>query len=405
LKTPPRVLAILPGFVASTIMDVIKPLMELEREGSIQFVVTLEFYRNRNALKNTDLVVFCRNTDPRYRYNLDYVRLHNIPFIYDIDDNFFEIPLDTVSGKYHRDPRQIECLELYIKNAALVRFYSTEMVARLRNLGVEGELISPPLNWEMIAASEDSENSRPIKIVYPTSRKEDLLGEIFLDAVMAIQQTHRKYIELHFWGYLPRVIKNNKNVFFHSYIQDYARYLRVFSEYNFDIGLAPLLDDPFHRSKTNNKYREFGACGIAGIYSNVPVYSEFVKNFETGILVENTSDEWYKALVQLIEDHKLRQRIGQAARQDLLVRYPPRGFENVWAEQINLVLHNPEQLTSPHFQTAANPLPFTEGNHKSASHSVLKNLLNKSIKDWRTSLTTQIFNLAMMYKINIRKEI
>jgi len=386
-------------------MDVIKPLMELEREGLIQLAVTLEFYRNQKALKDADLVVFCRNTDPRFRYNLDYVRLHNIPFIYDIDDNFFEIPLDTVSGKYHRDPRQIDCLELYIKNAALVRLYSTEMVARLRDLGVDGKLISPPLNWEMVAASEDSENSRSIKIVYPTSRKEDSLGEIFLDALMAIQQTHRQDIELHFWGYFPRVIKKDENVFFHAYIQNYAQYLRVFSKLNFDIGLAPLLDDPFHRSKTNNKYREFGACGIAGIYSNVPVYSEFVSNYETGILVDNTSDEWYKALVQLIEDHKLRQRIGKAARQDLFVRYPPGRFENVWAEQINSVLHNIEEHTTKNSGKTANPLLFIEGDRKRVSNSVIKNLRSKSITDWRTSLTTQIFNLVMMYKINIRKEI
>ena len=151
-----------------------------------------------------------------------------------------------------------------------------------------------------------------------------------MDALTAIQQTHRKDIELHFWGYLPGELKNTENVFFHAHIPNYARYLRVFSKYNFDIGLAPLLEDPFHRSKTNNKYREFGACGIAGIYSKVPVYMEFIKNYETGILVDNTTNDWYKALVQLIEDYKLRQRISQAARRDLLVRYPPGRFENVW---------------------------------------------------------------------------
>lgn len=386
-------------------MDVVKPLMELNRQGFVRFAVTLEFYRNQKVLKDADLVIFCRNTDPRYHYNLDYVRSHKIPFIYDIDDNFFEMPSDTVSGKYHRDPRQIKCLEQYIENADLVRLYSSEMVGRLRNLGVEGELISPPLNWELISTRDTSEDSGPIKIVYPTSRKEDVLGEIFLDALTTLQRTHQKHIEFHFWGYLPRAIKNNKNVFFHSHINNYAQYLRDFSKFNFDIGLAPLLDDPFHRSKTNNKYREFGACGIAGIYSKVPVYTEFIKNSETGILVDNTTNDWYKALVKLIEDHKLRKRIGQAARQDLFVRYPPGGFENVWAKQINSVLHNTEQHTSPKFDQTENPSPVIEGDYNSASSSVITNLLRKSIKDWKTSLTTQIFNLAMMYKINIRKEI
>ena len=48
------------------------------------------------------------------------------------------------------------------------------------------------------------------------------------------------------------------------------------------IGLAPLRDSAENRAKTNNKYREYAALGIPGIYSDMPVYASSVRHGETG---------------------------------------------------------------------------------------------------------------------------
>ena len=404
---PPRILAILPGFVASTIMDVVKPLMWLDAQGIVRFDATLEFYPLSNAIKKADLVIFCRNTDPRFRHHLDSVYSIRTPFIYDLDDNFFEIPLNTVSGEYHRNPSQLECLEQYIRKATLVRVYSKELQDRLATLDVNSSLMSPPLNWELISTRKPAPESKPIKIVYATSRKEDPLSALFIEALTLVQKTNPGDVEIYFWGQYPNHFIQSSNVKFHPFLKNYDKFLLKFSAQGYDIGLAPLIDDPFHQSKTNNKYREYGACEIAGIYSNVPVYADYVKNLNTGILVENTVEDWYSALMQLINDSDLRRRIGLAARQDVLKRYPPGHFENDWANQIKHVLGQSGKETTPLHKAEIHTGTIQTAQQRPADKpgSVIKSLAKKSLADWKFSFYTQLFNLVMMFKINVRKKL
>jgi hypothetical protein len=99
--------------------------------------------------------------------------------------------------------------------------------------------------------------------------------------------------------------------------------------YGLDIGLAPMADVPANLYKTNNKYREYGAMHIAGIYTNTSPYKESVSDGVTGLLVEHSANAWRHALEQLIRDKELRDRIADAAYADVRTRYA----QDVVAEQ------------------------------------------------------------------------
>ena len=85
----------------------------------------------------------------------------------------------------------------------------------------------------------------------------------------------------------------------------------------------------FYRSKTNNKFREYGASGIAGIYSHNDVYSQCVEHEVSGLLVANDADSWHDAIERLIEDEALRTRIQRQAWRYVHEHYAQEKFEQL----------------------------------------------------------------------------
>jgi len=191
--------------------------------------------------------------------------------------------------------------------------------------------------------------------------------------------------------------------------------MRQFSSTGFDIGLAPMLDDDFHRSKTNTKFREYGACGIAGIYSNVALYASFVKDGETGLLAENRPEAWYHAMVRLVNDPELRARIGGSARREIQHLYSQERFQAVWWQQIKGVLENPplreaglsenqvrlQPETGPALQTAPSTLVIWSTKLRRGLQLLKAGNIRRSMINSRVHIT----NLWWLFKINRLKRL
>ena len=315
-KSPLKILAILPALIPSSIILVVEPLLYLAKAKKVNLRVRLEgLYVSSLDLKWADGIVFCRNTDPAFDPILEQVLMAHKPYIYEIDDNFFELPLDVNGGEYHRAPEQIAQLEKYLTNASLVRVYSLPMETRTRQYTSRVKLVKAPVNLSSIPAVPPHRNSERLKLVYTTSRSvEDDLSQILVNDLKRILTEYADLIEVHFWGYVPKELKGYPSVKFHSFISDYKKYIQTFYQQGYDIGLAPMRNDLFYRSKTNNKFREFGACWIAGIYSNSEIYANCVEAGKTGLLVSNADGEWYKAILALMQDTSLRQAIQKNTR-------------------------------------------------------------------------------------------
>jgi glycosyltransferase involved in cell wall biosynthesis len=408
----PKILAVLPGFTASTLMDVVKPLMRLEFAGKLEFRAVLEHYLPLSVLGWADLVVFCRNTEPRYSKFLEAACMRGIPVIYDLDDNLFEIPLDTQLGVYHRDPQRQHLLSQYLRTASLVRVYSRPLLERVYGITSQVEEVVAPLDWDFIHTHKErqgGDQNQDVKIVYVTSRSDDRLYAIFSEPLQRILNEFSGRVTMYFWGFFPPEFKGLPNVKFLAFIPNYNVFLQQFSRWQFDIGLAPLFDDAFHRSKTNNKFREYGACGIAGIYSNVDVYSRCVENEQTGLVVTNDPQAWYHALMKLVSDAALRQKIANSARKVVQQQYAQELFQKVWLDQITKV------LSAPRFQRKIEGFVFDQ--NAASTHAQGKNNLNykfkRAIAVWRegglkalgATLNVQVFNLWLLFKINLLKRL
>ena len=81
----------------------------------------------------------------------------------------------------------------------------------------------------------------------------------------------------------------------------------------FDIGIMPLVDEPFERGKCGYKLIQYMACGLPVVASPVGVNSQIVEHGVNGFLAE-TPEQWEDALRTLAGDPALRARMGQAGR-------------------------------------------------------------------------------------------
>lgn len=73
-----------------------------------------------------------------------------------------------------------------------------------------------------------------------------------------------------------------------------------------DIGIAPMIDDPWTRGKCALKIIQYMAAGLPVISSDAGTNGEVVVNNLTGLLV-NSQQEWITAVERLLEDEALRQ--------------------------------------------------------------------------------------------------
>jgi glycosyltransferase involved in cell wall biosynthesis len=82
--------------------------------------------------------------------------------------------------------------------------------------------------------------------------------------------------------------------------------------YDFEIGICPVLDTAFARSKSCVKALEMAARGIPVIASDIEPYREFITHGVNGFLVK-TEHEWLKYAQLLANDLGLRRRMGNQA--------------------------------------------------------------------------------------------
>ena len=82
---------------------------------------------------------------------------------------------------------------------------------------------------------------------------------------------------------------------------------------NFDIGIGPLPDNRWTRSKGGYKLLQYMACGIPCVASPVGINTDLIQDGFNGFLVKNEA-EWIEKLSLLIENPDLRRKMGERGR-------------------------------------------------------------------------------------------
>jgi len=89
---------------------------------------------------------------------------------------------------------------------------------------------------------------------------------------------------------------------------------------SFDIGLMPLIDDPWSWGKCGLKIIQYQGIGVPVVCTPVGINQDLVKNGENGFYAMKP-EEWEEKLSLLIEDSLLREKMGREGRKRVLENY------------------------------------------------------------------------------------
>lgn len=128
---------------------------------------------------------------------------------------------------------------------------------------------------------------------------------------------------------MKKFLHHNPSVTFHTIGMDYAEWMKLppkqchhtkwvptpedfFRTIDYKVGVAPLADTHFNRSKSDIKFLELAALGIPTIASDVAPYRS-IQDAHTGVLIKH-EHEWGRVLRATLDDPDFFAEMGVVAR-------------------------------------------------------------------------------------------
>jgi glycosyltransferase involved in cell wall biosynthesis len=266
-------------------------------------------------LESADLVIIQRffpaaNTDVL----MECIYASGKPVVYELDDLLFDVPPENPHYNFTQARKHLFTNALSRVNAVVVT--TNRLAEQVRQYANEAyvlhNLVDPDLFHGSVPAAKEF-----VTIGLAGSTTHDADFALLDEALEKVIEKYHGKVLLIFMGTLPKRWTDRVAVELHSFEPDYEVYASRISALGLDIALVPLLNNSFNQVKSNIKWLEYSACGIAGIYSNTEPYCS-VRNHETGILVENSTEAWFDAICDLIDNPDKRMGLATAAQGEVL---------------------------------------------------------------------------------------
>jgi spore maturation protein CgeB/Tfp pilus assembly protein PilF len=314
-----RVLVVCPGRITSSDIRILIPFERLAENGEIEYRIEYLQELRADAVHWADIVLIQKINAPKGLDIIEEARLYGKPIIYEIDDNLVDPlpPYHPVYSYYCKPVRNQ--VERYIRKADIVTVSTEALKERFDEFNGIVRVIPNTIDFRFVTTSKNKTGRLRIGYSGTKTHKGDF--EAVLPALTRLAREYRDRISLVFLGYLPQELQGIEGVEEWQYTYEYSEYLRRLGGLGIDISIAPLKDNVFNRYKSNIKYVEYAASGIAGVYSRCTAYADSVTDGFTGILVDHHEEGWYQAIKTLLDDSLKRKRIAAEAYKDIKRRF------------------------------------------------------------------------------------
>ena len=271
--------------------------------------------------EDVDIMVLQRSDNPQaIALALAIREQYNIPIVYEIDDNIYDVSENSPSYQYwYKGSPLIEVAEMFMKNVDAITTTTDELKRVYSHLN-DNIYVLPncqdPDSWEGLRRPQQ-EDKIVIGWAGGYTHYDDL--KLIAPAIKRVLKNNPNVI-FRVIGTLPDFLKGVKGVDFRTDAVHASMWPRKLAELDFDIGLAPVVKRPFNLGKSNIKWQEYAMLEIPTIASDIGTYSS-IRDGVDGILTNNDPANWRKAMEDLIRDEEKRRALGVAAKQRVLEEF------------------------------------------------------------------------------------
>ncbi len=271
------------------------------------------------ALERADLLIVQRlfpapGTVPQ----IDKIFQMGKPVVFEMDDLLVDVPASNPNYEFAMMCRPY-VLDVIAKSHAVTTSTTALRSQLLRwnpNIYVLPNLIDERL-WQHARTHQ----AGPVVIGFAgtTTHGDDLA--MIEEAFSLISQKHGKNVAFHFMGCVTDRLSRLPGATHAQFTPDYESYAQALQSTRMDLAVVPLVDNRFNSCKSNIKWLEFSACGVAGVYSDLAPYNTCIRPGQTGLLAGNSTLDWFNTIDSLVSNASLRVNIAQQARQEVLSSY------------------------------------------------------------------------------------
>ena len=278
----------------------------LAQEGKFEYRAVQGIKLRSSDLNWADIVLLGR-LDSWYEYQLTKkLREAGKYLIYIIDDDLLNIPPEISSAAYYGQKKIQGYIRGMIEMSDAILSPSPLLLQKYAVHGRKAIQIEEPAIDPAPYKPHDPE--KPVKIGFAGSI--DRTGDvesILKDVMLRIKREYGDRVEFEFYGAIPS-FAGQLDARCISYCDSYDEYRKTLNSLEWDIGLAPMPDTPFHACKHYNKFVEYAGAGVVGVFSKVQPYLRIPEKYPDVILVENDGEVWYSAIDRLLKDRELLER-------------------------------------------------------------------------------------------------
>lgn len=312
---------------------VMNPLQVLNRLGANTAVYSVVAAQQ---LMNYDIIVAQRQVSPNILKILRNLAEAGKTIIFEIDDLMDKIdPNQPAYKHYHTGSADLNGLKSIMEMSHGITVSTYELYADSlkysKNVHILPNMIDFSLrSWEI----KPFNDTTSIKIGWTGSKSHTIDLDILGEVLAKVLNKYPNVIYKHFA--LPEMAEYLIRTYSLPVDRVELVDLRPFPEYpsgllDFDIGLAPIVNNAFNRAKSNLKPLEYNACGIPFVASKVAPYQRYCKQGINGFTADSTA-EWVEKLSILIEDTSLRKAIGDYGAAETRELYDLDKNIHLWSE-------------------------------------------------------------------------